>query len=82
MKEMFQIPAFRGARSRLCRSLVVLLQSECPSEDAGIAKLCPYDGGAQWAAVNGVAQSRTRLKRLSSSNSSSSNLLIANNLKN
>ena len=31
----------------------------------------PRDGGASWAAVNGVAQSRTRLKRLSSSNSSS-----------
>ena len=29
----------------------------------------PKDGGAWWAAVYGVAQSRTRLKRLSSSNS-------------
>ena len=29
----------------------------------------PSDGGAWWAAVYGVAQSRTRLKRLSSSNS-------------
>ena len=27
----------------------------------------PRDGGAWWAAVYGVAQSRTRLKRLSSS---------------
>ena len=27
------------------------------------------DGGAWWAAVHGVAQSRTRLKRLSSSSS-------------
>ena len=33
----------------------------------------PRDGGAWWAAVYGVAQSRTRLKRLSSSSSSSSN---------
>ena len=32
----------------------------------------PRDRGAWWAAVYGVAQSRTRLKRLSSSNSSSS----------
>ena len=32
----------------------------------------PRDGGAQWAAVYGVAQSRTRLKRLSSSSSLSS----------
>ena len=29
----------------------------------------PRDGGASWAAVCGVAQSRTRLKRLSSSSS-------------
>ena len=31
----------------------------------------PRDGGAWWAAVYGVAQSRTRLKRLSSNSSSS-----------
>ena len=31
----------------------------------------PRDGGAWWAAVSGVALSRTRLKRLSSSSSSS-----------
>ena len=31
----------------------------------------PRDGGAWWAAVSGVAQSRTRLKRLSSSSSNS-----------
>ena len=30
----------------------------------------PRDGGAWWAAVSGVAQSRTRLKRLRSSSSS------------
>ena len=30
----------------------------------------PRDGGAWWAAVYGVAQSRTRLKRLSSSSRS------------
>ena len=34
----------------------------------------PRDGGAWWAAVYGVAQSRTRLKWLSSSSSSSSQL--------
>ena len=32
----------------------------------------PRNGGAWWAAIYGVAQSRTRLKRLSSSSSSSS----------
>ena len=31
----------------------------------------PRDGGAWWAAVYGVAQSQTRLKRLSSNSSSS-----------
>ena len=35
----------------------------------------PRDGGAWWAAVYGVAQSQTRLKRLSSSSSSSKGLL-------
>ena len=41
----------------------------------------PRDGGARWAAIYGVTQSRTRLKWLSSSsssiNSSSSRLVIA-----
>ena len=37
----------------------------------------PRDGGAWWAAVYGVAQSRTRLKWLSSSSSSSSLLSSA-----
>ena len=32
----------------------------------------PVDGGAWWAAVHGVTQSQTRLKRLSSSSSNSS----------
>ena len=35
----------------------------------------PRDGGACWAAVCGVAQSRTRLKRLSSSSSSNHQML-------
>ena len=34
----------------------------------------PRDGGAWWAAVYGVAQSRTQLKRFSSSSSSSNHL--------
>ena len=34
----------------------------------------PRDGGAWWAAIYGVAQSLTRLKRLSSSSSSSCDL--------
>ena len=35
----------------------------------------PRDGGAWWAAVSGVAQNRTWLKRLSSSSSSSSSII-------
>ena len=39
----------------------------------------PRDGGAWWAAVYGVARSPTRLKRLSSSSSSSfSSVLFSN----
>ena len=38
----------------------------------------PRDGAAWWAAVYGVAQSRTRLKRLSSSSSSSSSFALWN----
>ena len=42
----------------------------------------PRDGGAWWAAVYGVAQSRTRLKRLSSSSSHKihANLWLSPNL--
>ena len=36
----------------------------------------PRDGGAWWAAVSGIAQSRTRLKRLSSSSSSMTSFSI------
>ena len=48
----------------------------CIGEENGTPPQCsclenPRDGGAWWAAVYGIAQSRTRLKRLSSSSSSS-----------
>ena len=47
----------------------------CIGEENGNPLQCsslenPRDGGAWWAAVYGVAQSRTRLKRLSSNSSS------------
>ena len=47
----------------------------CIGEGSGSPLQCsclenPRDGGAWWAAVYGVAQSRTRLKRLSSNSSS------------
>jgi len=37
----------------------------------------PRDGGAWWAVVYGVAQSRTRLKRLSSSSSRQGDVLVS-----
>ena len=48
----------------------------CIGEGNGNSLQCsclenPRDGGAWWAAIYGVAQSRTRLKRLSSSSSTS-----------
>ena len=48
----------------------------CIGEGRGTPLQCsclenPRDGGAWWAAVYGVAQSRTRLKRLSSSRTGS-----------
>ena len=51
------------------------LSLSCIGEGNGNPLQCsclenPRDGGARWAAVYGVAQSRTRLKRLSSSSSS------------
>ena len=42
----------------------------------------PRDGGAWWAAVYGVAQRRTRLKRLSSSSSSSTLILFIHTVEN
>ena len=42
----------------------------------------PRDGGAWWAAVYGVAQSQTRLKRCSSSSSSKVALVVKNLLAN
>ena len=48
---------------------------KCPPGEALETSSClenPRDGGAWWAAIYGVAQSRTRLKRLSSSSSGSS----------
>ena len=56
----------------------------CIGEGNGNSLQCsclenPRDGGAWWAAIYGVAQSQTRLKRLSSSSSSSSRMMGYNN---
>ena len=62
-----------GSR-RVRHSWATSLSLSCIGEGNGNPLQCsclenPRDGGAWWAAVYGVAQSRTRLKRLSSSNS-------------
>ena len=47
------------------------LEKEMATHSSILAWRIPRDGGAWWAAIYGVAQSRTRLTRLSSSSSSS-----------
>ena len=56
-------------------ALLTILWLSCIGEGNGNPLQCsclenPRDRGAWWAAIYGVAQSRTRLKRLSSSSSS------------
>ena len=55
------------------------IMRSCCSIGEGNGNPClenPMDGRAWWTAVHGVAESRTRLKRLSSSSSSYSYILI------
>ena len=61
--------------SNVCERLHFHFSLSCIGEGNGNPLQCsclesPRDGGAWWEAVYGVAQSRTRLKRLSSSSSS------------
>ena len=53
------------------------LQYSCPENPR-----TPTDGGVCWAAVYGVTQSRTRLKRLSSSSRSSSKFIKSMRIEN
>ena len=60
----------------------LLLFTSCIGEGNGNPLQCsclenPRDGGAWWVVVYGVAQSRTRLKRLSSSSSRLSKARVA-----
>ena len=62
-------------KSRTQLSDFTFFSLSCIGEGNGNPLQCsclenPRDGGTWWAAVSAVAQSRTRLKRLSSSNSS------------
>ena len=66
--------------NRCCVRLVgKLIHSVCQGNGNPLQCSClenPRDRGAWWAAVHGVAQSRTRLKWLSSSSSSSQGLVL------
>ena len=62
--------------SDMTEPLYLQFSLSCIGEGNGNSLQCsclenPRDGGAWWAAVYGVAQSQTRLKRLSSSSSNS-----------
>ena len=59
----------RDSCSHLCNSLTHMIRegNGTPLQYSCLEN--PRDGGAWWAAVHGVPQSRTRLKRLSSSSS-------------
>ena len=68
-------------RSEQTKKLLYLLDKEGNGNSLQCSCLeNPRNGGAWWAAVYGVSQSRTRLKRLSSSSSSRqrSNTLVKN----
>ena len=73
---VWKIPWAEEPGSDTTERLHVHFSLSCIGERNGNPLQCsclehPRDGVAWWAAVSGVAQSRTRLKRLSSSSSSS-----------
>ena len=70
----------------MTEQLPFLFSLSCIGEGHGNPLQCsclenPRDGGPWWAAVYGVAQSRTRLKRLSSSSSSIADLQCCNSFR-
>ena len=70
-----------GEESDMTERLHFHFSLSCTEEANGNPLQCsclenPRDGGAWWAAIYGVAQSRTQLKRLSSSSSSRSLYLL------
>ena len=62
-----------SSRKACCKVMKLVLSKYLIGKGNGNPLQCsclenPRDGGAWWAAISGVAQSRTRLQRLSSSN--------------
>ena len=73
-EESGRLPSMRSLESDTTERLHFHFSLSCIGEGNGNPLQCSCledarDGGAWWAAVSGVAQSRTRLKRLSSSSS-------------
>ena len=71
------LPSMGRTESDTTEQLHFHFSLSCIGEGNGNPLQCsclenPRDGGAWWAAVSGVAQSQTRLKRLSSSSGSGS----------
>ena len=74
-EEPGRLQSMGSLESNTTEQLYFYLSLSCTGEGNGNPLQCscletPRDGGAWWASVYGVAQSRTRLKRLSSSSSS------------
>ena len=73
-EEPGRLQSMGSLRVRQTEQLHFLFSPSCIGEGNGNPLLSclenPRDGGAWWAAIYGVAQSRTRLNRLSSSSSS------------
>ena len=72
MEEPGRLQSMGSLRSDMTEQLHFHFSLSCIGEGNGNPLQCscmenPRDGGAWWAAISGVAQSRTRLKRLSSS---------------
>ena len=75
MEESGRLQSMGLLESDMTERLHFHFSLSCIGEGTGNPLQCsclenPRDGGAWWAAVYGVAQSRTRLKGLSSSSSS------------
>ena len=75
MEEPGRLQSMGSLGVRHDRATSLSLSLSCIGEGNGNPLQCsclenPRDGGAWWAAVSGVAESWTRLKRLSSSSSS------------
>ena len=74
MEEPGELQSMGSLESDTTEQLRFQFSLSCIGEGNGNPLQCsclenPRDGGAWWAAVHGVSQGRTRLKRLSSSSS-------------